>query len=86
MVTGASTGIGRAIALALGRAGYDLAVTDLDAAWLNDLVAESELQGRRVVPIALELRSEESIAGCVAWSESIVMFWSAFRCWERSGL
>jgi NAD(P)-dependent dehydrogenase (short-subunit alcohol dehydrogenase family) len=65
VVTGASTGIGRAIALALGRAGYDLAVTDLDAAWLNDLVAESELQGRRVVPIALELRSEESIAGAI---------------------
>jgi NAD(P)-dependent dehydrogenase (short-subunit alcohol dehydrogenase family) len=65
VVTGASTGIGRAIALALGRAGYDLAVTDLDAAWLNELVAEPQLQGRRVVPIALELRSQESIARAI---------------------
>jgi 2-deoxy-D-gluconate 3-dehydrogenase len=62
LVTGASTGIGRAIALALGRAGYDLALTDLEAAWLNELVAEPQLEGRRVVPIALELRSGESIA------------------------
>jgi NAD(P)-dependent dehydrogenase (short-subunit alcohol dehydrogenase family) len=65
VVTGASTGIGRAIALALGRAGYDLAVTDLDAAWLNELVAKPELQGRRVVPIALELRAEKSIADAI---------------------
>jgi NAD(P)-dependent dehydrogenase (short-subunit alcohol dehydrogenase family) len=65
VVTGASTGIGRAIALAFGRAGYDLAVTDLDAAWLNELVAKPELQGRRVVPIALELRAEKSIADAI---------------------
>ena len=28
LVTGASTGIGRAIALALGQAGFDLAIAD----------------------------------------------------------
>jgi NAD(P)-dependent dehydrogenase (short-subunit alcohol dehydrogenase family) len=66
LVTGASTGIGRAIALALGRVGFDLAVTDLDAAWLVDLAAEPQLHGRRVVPIALELRSEESIGQAMA--------------------
>jgi len=66
LVTGASTGIGRAIALALGRAGFDLAATDLDAAWLADLVKEPQLQGRKVVAIALELRSEDSIAQAMA--------------------
>lgn len=65
MVTGASTGIGRAIALALGRAGFDLAITDLDTKWLTDLAAEPQLQGRTVVPIALELRSEDSIAQAI---------------------
>jgi 2-deoxy-D-gluconate 3-dehydrogenase len=65
MVTGASTGIGRAIALALGRAGFDLAITDLDTKWLADLAAEPQLQGRKVVPIALELRSEDSIAQAI---------------------
>ncbi len=65
VVTGASTGIGRAIALALGRAGFDLAVTDLDTKWLADLAAEPQLQGRKVVPIALELRSEDSITQAI---------------------
>jgi 2-deoxy-D-gluconate 3-dehydrogenase len=62
MVTGASTGLGRASALALARAGFDLAVTDVDKTWLADLTAEAKLAGRKVVPISLELRSEESIA------------------------
>jgi 2-deoxy-D-gluconate 3-dehydrogenase len=44
LVTGASTGIGRATALALARAGFDLAVADLDASWLADVAAEA--QGR----------------------------------------
>ena len=62
MVTGASTGLGRASALALARAGFDLAVTDVDKTWLADLTAEAKLAGRKVVPISLELRSEEGIA------------------------
>ena len=37
LVTGASTGIGRATALALARAGFDLAIADLDANWLADV-------------------------------------------------
>jgi NAD(P)-dependent dehydrogenase (short-subunit alcohol dehydrogenase family) len=65
MVTGASTGLGRASALALAAAGYDLAVTDVDNTWLADLVAEAKLAGRKVVPISLELRSEEGIARAI---------------------
>jgi NAD(P)-dependent dehydrogenase (short-subunit alcohol dehydrogenase family) len=61
LVTGASTGLGFATALALGRSGYDLAVTDIETAWLAELLADPELKGRKVVPIALELRSQESI-------------------------
>jgi NAD(P)-dependent dehydrogenase (short-subunit alcohol dehydrogenase family) len=66
LVTGASTGIGRATALALGRAGYDLAVTDLDSKWLAELIADPELRGRKLLPIALELRSEQSITQAIA--------------------
>jgi 2-deoxy-D-gluconate 3-dehydrogenase len=63
LVTGASTGIGRATALALARAGFDLALADLDANWLTGVAAEA--QGRKVVPLALELRSEDSIGQAV---------------------
>jgi NAD(P)-dependent dehydrogenase (short-subunit alcohol dehydrogenase family) len=65
LVTGASTGIGRAIALVLGRAGFDLAVTDLKTKWLAELAADPQLKGRKIVPIALELRSQDSIAQAI---------------------
>lgn len=61
LVTGASTGLGREIALAMGRAGYDLAVTARDAASLRSLVKDKTLAGGRVVPVALDLREEASI-------------------------
>jgi 2-deoxy-D-gluconate 3-dehydrogenase len=66
LVTGASTGIGCAIALALARGGYDLGVTDLQAEWLDPLLGHAHLQGRAVVPVALDLRVEDSIAAAFA--------------------
>src|SRR5262245_12805937 len=61
LVTGTSTGIGRAIALQLAREGYDLAVTEIDADWLGELLKHPELQGRKVVPLCLDLREQASI-------------------------
>jgi 2-deoxy-D-gluconate 3-dehydrogenase len=65
LVTGAASGIGSAVALALARAGYDLAVTDLEASWLDEVVTQIERCGRKVVAIALDLRSEADIARAV---------------------
>lgn len=61
LVTGTSTGIGKVIALTLARAGYDLAVTEIDRDHLHDLLAHPDLQGRKVIPIALDLASQASI-------------------------
>jgi NAD(P)-dependent dehydrogenase (short-subunit alcohol dehydrogenase family) len=60
-VTGASNGIGRAITLAMARAGYDLAVTEITAEDLDSLLGEPNLRGRNVVPIALDPGSQDSI-------------------------
>jgi NAD(P)-dependent dehydrogenase (short-subunit alcohol dehydrogenase family) len=65
LVTGASSGIGSAVALALAHAGYDLAVTDLKTSWLDDVVTQIEHCGRKAVAIALDLRSEAAIARAV---------------------
>jgi NAD(P)-dependent dehydrogenase (short-subunit alcohol dehydrogenase family) len=61
LVTGTSTGIGRAITLALAREGFDLAITELDVDSLKEVVAEPDLRGRKVVPLRLDLREEASI-------------------------
>jgi NAD(P)-dependent dehydrogenase (short-subunit alcohol dehydrogenase family) len=60
-LTGTSAGLGRAIAVALAREGYDIALTDLDAAMLKDTLAIPEVKARKAVPIALDLRSRNSI-------------------------
>jgi NAD(P)-dependent dehydrogenase (short-subunit alcohol dehydrogenase family) len=65
-VTGTSTGLGRAIALALAREGYDLAASELDTAWLKDLLAHPDLKGRNIVPVELDLRVEHSIRDAYA--------------------
>jgi len=65
LVTGASTGIGREIALALARADYDVAITARDAGRLTEVAQDITSAGRRVAPIALDLREEASIAAAL---------------------
>jgi 2-deoxy-D-gluconate 3-dehydrogenase len=60
-VTGASTGLGYAIACALGREGYDLAVADLDVGMFEALLQDEAVKGRKVVPLRLDLRKEGDI-------------------------
>ncbi|MEZ5863327.1 MAG: glucose 1-dehydrogenase [Geminicoccaceae bacterium] len=61
LVTGASRGIGEALAIGLARFGADVAVTARDVAGLADVVAAIEEQGRRAVPVAMEARSVDGI-------------------------
>jgi NAD(P)-dependent dehydrogenase (short-subunit alcohol dehydrogenase family) len=62
LVTGASYGVGAATALALARAGYDIAVTATKVENLAATVKVLKSYGRRVLPAALDLRSEADIA------------------------
>lgn len=55
IVTGASRGIGRAIAGKLAREGMDIAAVDLELNGLNTLVDEIESIGRRVVAIKADV-------------------------------
>jgi NAD(P)-dependent dehydrogenase (short-subunit alcohol dehydrogenase family) len=61
LVTGAGDGLGRAMALDLARHGHDVAVTDLATGLLDATVEVIAAAGAKVVPVALDLRRQDSI-------------------------
>jgi 2-deoxy-D-gluconate 3-dehydrogenase len=66
LVTGASYGVGAAAALALARAGFNLALTATRKDNLAKAADESAAAGAEVQPVELELRSQASIEAGVA--------------------
>ncbi len=66
LITGTSAGLGHATALALGREGYDLAVTELEVEPLQALLDHADLTGRKVLPLKLDLRDEDNVSSVVA--------------------
>lgn len=60
IVTGASKGIGREIAIALSKAGADVALVARDKDQLLEVCREVEALGRKAFPLALDLTDYES--------------------------
>ncbi len=64
LVTGAGTGIGKAIALKLGRAGYDVAVHyNSSSAGADAVCDELKAEGHRAISVKADLSDTSSIAG-----------------------
>ena len=70
LVTGASRGLGEGFARVLANAGADVAVTSRNVEALSKIQREIEAIGRKAVPVALDVRSEQSITSAVAEAES----------------
>ena len=66
LVTGASTGIGAAIAVALAREGWDVAIAATRLQHLAGTARRLEATGVRTLAVALELRSPASVAAAAA--------------------
>jgi NAD(P)-dependent dehydrogenase (short-subunit alcohol dehydrogenase family) len=66
LVTGAARGIGRACALALARAGADVALGFRDAQAGGDVAEAIRALGRRVLPLQLDVARPAEIAPAVA--------------------
>ena len=65
MVTGASYGIGAAIADVLARDGYDVAVTELKIDALAETLGTIKAHGTRGLAVALDTRSQDNIEACM---------------------
>jgi NAD(P)-dependent dehydrogenase (short-subunit alcohol dehydrogenase family) len=61
VVTGASRGLGHTFARALARAGADVAITSRTLESVKPTADEITALGRRAVPLALDVRDEQSI-------------------------
>ncbi len=69
IVTGTSRGLGQHMARALAKAGADLVVTSRDVHTLAQFESEIKATGRRVLPLALDVRDRQSIQTTVAAAE-----------------
>ena len=69
-ITGASSGIGRAVALRYARAGATVAVSARNAADLNALALEARGLSGRIIPFAVDTTDRISIAGTVTAVEA----------------
>lgn len=65
-VTGASQGIGAAIAAALARDGFDVAVSSTRPEKLSEVVAAIQSAGARAAAVALDVRSQASVEQAMA--------------------
>ena len=70
LITGASRGIGAAIATALAAAGADVAITARDATSLQTTATQVEGLGRRCLPVACEVTSAQSVDDAVTQVEA----------------
>src|SRR5688572_19446152 len=66
LITGASRGIGRAIAQGCWRAGADLVLAVRDTADVADIVREAQAAGRRALAVKMDIGSLEQIRAGVA--------------------
>ena len=66
LVSGAASGMGRAMALGFAEAGADLMLADINLTGMEDTAQEIELLGRRAVPVVCDVSNGAQIRAMFA--------------------
>lgn len=66
IVTGAGSGLGRAMALGIAQYGADVVVPDINLEAARTVAAEIEALGRRALPLAVDVTSSDQVNALVA--------------------
>lgn len=66
VVTGGGRGIGRAIAIALARAGADVCVASRTEAQIDEVASQIQAMGRRSVAVPADITDRDQVGGLVA--------------------
>ena len=82
LVTGAASGIGRATALALARAGADVAVNDISPR-VEEVAGEVRALGRRAWALPVDVTDQEAVEAMVAGLPRLDVFVSSAVFSER---
>ena len=72
VVTGAASGIGRAIALGLARSGADIACFDLPGPGLDQVRADLQAVGRKAISIAGDVTDAAGLAAAVQQTQTVL--------------
>jgi short-subunit dehydrogenase len=83
VVTGASAGVGRAIALRMGRAGANLVLIARDADALNDVKREVESRGGTAMVVAVDVADADAV---IRAADSIVMSLGSIDLWVNNAM
>jgi NAD(P)-dependent dehydrogenase (short-subunit alcohol dehydrogenase family) len=78
VVTGASKGIGKAIALYFGAQGFDVAICARDAKKLEAVAAELRATGALVISSVCDVTNQQQI---LQFAAEVEKQWGALMCW-----
>ena len=66
LVSGAASGMGKAVALAVAEAGSDIVLADINEAGAHAVAQEIEALGRKALPVVCDISSPEAIRAMFA--------------------
>lgn len=83
VVTGGSAGVGRATALALAKAGHDVAILARDEEGLASAAAQIETVGARCLTLACDIADAAAV---VAFSDRVAEAWGGIDVWVNNAM